>query len=171
MGGKTSVGKKGRFAGQGVDPVVFVPSPSPRIEAVLGNRTACFQVGNGAQMVAEDVVNRPASCSNLFGYGYCGVGIATNPDILGGCTACQLMFTTAAKNKEWIIIFNLSKNAKSNLSNSLNEATFAGSFVYLALQMLNQYTHLTHKEISAKRMQIYRNELQVFQPDKIANPY
>jgi hypothetical protein len=65
VSGKTTVGKQGGLAGQGIRPVVFVAAAAPGIEVVFIG-CAAFQVGNSPQVVAEDVVNRPASCPHLF---------------------------------------------------------------------------------------------------------
>ena len=76
MPGKPPIGKQGGFAAQGVAPVVFVPSSSPGIITVLIYCTAVFQVGNGAQVVAEDMVHHPAARAGFLGNGNGSVGVA-----------------------------------------------------------------------------------------------
>jgi hypothetical protein len=47
-----------------------------RIKTVLINSTSVFQMGNGAQVFAEDIVNHPTACTCFFGNGNRSVGVA-----------------------------------------------------------------------------------------------
>ncbi|MDP3444259.1 MAG: hypothetical protein Q8T08_15485 [Ignavibacteria bacterium] len=72
-------------------------------------------------MVAEDVVNRPTACANLFGNGYCGVSIAANP---------VAPFPFPRKGKALLQHF---KEQVCQISKSLKEATLAGSIFCLLM--------------------------------------
>ncbi|OQA05560.1 MAG: hypothetical protein BWY65_02376 [Firmicutes bacterium ADurb.Bin373] len=54
-------------------------------------------MGNGSQVVAEDVVNCPASSAFLCSYRHSSVSIAANPDVLRGGATRHFALATATK--------------------------------------------------------------------------
>jgi hypothetical protein len=133
MSGKTTVGKKGGFAAQGISPVILVSSSSPCIKAILVSRVAAiFQMGNGPEVVAEDVVNGPTAFSYFFGKSNGRVSIAPDP-------TAPIPFPKKGKT---LLQFFKERNCKFN--KSLKEATLASSFFYefLRYKRFNQYPSL-----------------------------
>jgi hypothetical protein len=74
--GKATVGKKGRFATcVVVAPITWFTAAPPGIKAILlqGSGTI-FQLGNGTQVIAEDVV-KPDRKTNYCSYSFAPLGL------------------------------------------------------------------------------------------------
>lgn len=83
-------------------------------------------MGNGAQMVAENVVNSPIAGICFLGHSYRSVSIASNPEVLGGYPGTYFAFATAAKIVAGFCL--MFQRTFMQFCKSLKEATLTGSF-------------------------------------------